>query len=69
MLPSLFQYYNNALIIYNDARVQDALLYLKENMERWKENAVMNDAERRLEEIYIGKCCFCIVKPVSKFFF
>ena len=51
---SIFQYYNNALIIYNDARVEDALNYLKENMKRWKENAIMNEAETKLERFFQG---------------
>lgn len=48
------EYYNNALIIYNDARVEDALNYLKEMMKRWKESAIMESSDQRLESFYIA---------------
>ena len=53
-LSFFLQYYNNALMIYNDARVEDAMNYLKEKMNEWKQNAIMNDSEKKLERFFKG---------------
>lgn len=42
------EHYNKALIIYNDARMQDALNYLDTEMNKWKENANMDRNESQL---------------------
>ncbi|XP_052773643.1 ATP-dependent RNA helicase DHX58-like isoform X1 [Mya arenaria] len=44
--------YNNALIIYNDARVDDALRYLDGEMTKWKENAIMDENEKLIYRAY-----------------
>ncbi|XP_052226852.1 ATP-dependent RNA helicase DHX58-like isoform X2 [Dreissena polymorpha] len=45
---SHLKYYNNALIIYNDARVEDALRYLEQKMARWKKKALNMDLNEKL---------------------
>ncbi|WAR21602.1 DDX58-like protein [Mya arenaria] len=44
--------YNNALIIYNDARVDEALRYLDGEMTKWKENAIMDENEKLIYRAY-----------------
>lgn len=50
-----FQWYNNALIIYSDARVKDALEYLEEKMKYWIETAVFNETDKTLKIFYESK--------------
>ncbi|KAL5021809.1 hypothetical protein ScPMuIL_000964 [Solemya velum] len=45
-------WYNNALIIYSDARVKDALEYLEEKMKYWIETAVFNETDKTLKIFY-----------------
>ncbi|KAL4231864.1 Caspase recruitment domain [Mactra antiquata] len=44
--------YNNALIIYNDARMEDAKHYLDQEMNKWKDEAIMDDNEKLLYGAY-----------------
>lgn len=49
------QYYNNALIIYNDARMEDAMEYLSREMKGWKEQVRMTQDEKLLYKAYESK--------------
>lgn len=49
------QYYNNALIIYNDARMEDAMEYLSREMKGWKEQVRMAQDEILLYKAYESK--------------
>ena len=53
----LFQYYNNALIIYNDARIEDSQEYLQGVMKEWKDQARMDTNETAIYGSYLSKFC------------
>ena len=49
------QWYNNALIIYGDARITDALAHLNKEYKTWLESTIMDETDRLLRAIFDSK--------------
>lgn len=52
-----FQVYNKVLIIYDDARVEDAMQYLERNLKFINEGMYLDATDEKMLTIYQSKNC------------